>query len=125
MKRGIQNETKRVNVNVKQMQVFVTIKNAGMKINIGVNAKNYLIKVHVTKDLFGILVIVSANMINSVTLVSTQIMKTVNVGKNQLINQLKNVLKMLKKQGQLKTLLLKINININAVLPHCTLCCFR
>ena len=40
MKRGIQNSMKRVNVNVDQMQVFVTINNAGMKINVGANAKN-------------------------------------------------------------------------------------
>ena len=40
MKRGIQNGTKRVNVNVEQMQVLVTINNVGMKINADVNAKN-------------------------------------------------------------------------------------
>ena len=45
-----------------------------MKINAGVNAKNLLIKVHVIKDLFGIQVTVSANVIN--------LMKTVNVGRN-------------------------------------------
>ena len=31
------------------MQVLVTINNAGMKINVGVNVKNWLIKVYVTK----------------------------------------------------------------------------
>ena len=41
------------------MRVFVTINNAGMKINVGVNVKNWLIKVYVIKDLFGILGIVS------------------------------------------------------------------
>ena len=40
MKRGIQNGMKLVNVNVDQMQVFVTINNVGMMINAGVNAKN-------------------------------------------------------------------------------------
>ena len=40
MKRGIQNDMKRVNVNVDQMQVFVTINNAGIMINTDVNAKN-------------------------------------------------------------------------------------
>ena len=40
MKRGIQNGMKRVNVNVDQMQVFVTINNVGTKINADVNAKN-------------------------------------------------------------------------------------
>ena len=32
------------------MQVFITINNAGMKINVGVNVKNWLIKAYVTKD---------------------------------------------------------------------------
>ena len=40
------------------MQAFVIINNVGMMINAGVNAKNWLIKVYVIKDLFGILVIV-------------------------------------------------------------------
>ena len=40
MKKGIQNGMKHVNVNVDQMEVFVTIKNVGTKINSGVNAKN-------------------------------------------------------------------------------------
>ena len=31
---------KRVNVNADQMDVFVTINNTGMKINVYVNAKN-------------------------------------------------------------------------------------
>ena len=52
------------------MQVFVTINNVGTKINAGVNAKNWLIKVCAIKDLFGILVIVSVNVINRVILVS-------------------------------------------------------
>ena len=40
MKRGIQNNMKLVNVNVDQMEVFVTINNAGAKIKAAVNAKN-------------------------------------------------------------------------------------
>ena len=40
MKQGIKNGTKPVNVNADQMQVFVTINNAGMKVNVGVNVKN-------------------------------------------------------------------------------------
>ena len=40
------------------MQVFVTIGKVGIKINVGVNVKNWLIKVYARKDLFGILVIV-------------------------------------------------------------------
>ena len=43
---------KRVNVNVDLMQVLVTINNIGTKINAGVNAKNWLIKVYVIKDFF-------------------------------------------------------------------------
>ena len=40
------------------MQVFVTIGKVGIKINVGANVKNWLIKVYARKDLFGILVIV-------------------------------------------------------------------
>ena len=46
------------------------MNNTGKKMNVSVNAKNWLIKVYVTKDLFGIIVIVSANVINGVTLAS-------------------------------------------------------
>ena len=49
-------------------------------------------------DLFGILEIVNGNVINLVLMSSTQTMKIVSVGKNQLIGQLKNVPKMLKKK---------------------------
>ena len=52
------------------MQVFVTVGNAGMKINANLNAKNWLIKVYAIKDLFGILVIASVNAINLVILVN-------------------------------------------------------
>ena len=40
MKRGIQNGTKLVNVNVYQMQAFVIISNAGIMINADVNVNN-------------------------------------------------------------------------------------
>ena len=40
MKQDIQNGMKLVNVNVDQMQMFVIVNNAGMKINVDVNAKN-------------------------------------------------------------------------------------
>ena len=46
------------------MQVFVTINKDGMKINAGVNAKNWLIKELAIKYLFGILVIMSLNVIS-------------------------------------------------------------
>ena len=53
-----------------------------MMINAGVNAKNKLIKMYVVKDLFGILVIVSFNVINHVIFVNIYTMKTIYVGKN-------------------------------------------
>ena len=84
------------------MQVPGIIKKGGMKINADVNAKNLLTKEYVMKDLFGSLVIVSVNVINRVVLASIQTMKSVYAERNQLINQLKNVLKMLKKLNWLK-----------------------
>ena len=45
-----------------------------MMINTGVNAKNQLIKAYVIKDIFGILVIVTVNVINHVMLVNIQTM---------------------------------------------------
>ena len=86
MKRDIKNGMKRVSVNVDQMQLFVIISNAGIEINEDVNVKNRLIKVYLIKDLFGIQVIVSMNVINLVILVNIQIIKIVNAEKNQLIN---------------------------------------
>ena len=61
---------KRTSVNVDLTVVFVIINNTEMRINVGVNAKNWLIKVYAIKDLFGILVIVSANVIKPVILMS-------------------------------------------------------
>ena len=81
MKQDAQNCMKRVNANVDQMQVFVTINKGGMKINADVKAKNLLIKVYAVKDLFGIQVIVNVNAINHVMLESIQIMKIVSVEK--------------------------------------------
>ena len=40
MKQGIQNGMKHVSVNVDQMQVFLIINNAGIMINVNVNAKS-------------------------------------------------------------------------------------
>ena len=59
-----------VKVNVDSNIVFVIINNVGMMINADVNANNWLIKVYALEDLFGILVTVSANVINPVILVS-------------------------------------------------------
>ena len=50
------------------MQAFVIISNAGIMINADVNVNNWLKKEYVTKDLFGILVIVNVNVINQVIL---------------------------------------------------------
>ena len=49
------------------MQVFVTLNKDEMKINADANVKNYLTNEFVIKNLFGILVILSANVINHVT----------------------------------------------------------
>ena len=97
MKQSTQNNMKRVNINVDQMQVFVLINSAGMKINADVNVKNEFMREFLIKDLFGILVIVSGNVINHVMLVSIQITKILSAEKNQLINWSKNVPKMLKR----------------------------
>ena len=40
MKQSTQNSIKRVNANLDQMQVFVTISKGGIKINEDMNAKN-------------------------------------------------------------------------------------
>ena len=61
---------KRVIVNVDLTVVFVIINNVRMMINAGVNTKNWLIKAYAIKDLSGILVIVSVNVINPVIFAS-------------------------------------------------------
>ena len=72
-----------------------------MKINGDVNTKKLLTKEHVIKDLNRILAIVNVNVINNVQLENIQIIKTVSVQKGQLINQLKNVVKILMRRIQL------------------------
>ena len=72
VKQDMQNDMKCVSVNVDLTVVFVIINNVGMMINAGVNAKKRLIKAYAIKDLFGVLTIVSANVINPVILVSIQ-----------------------------------------------------
>ena len=64
------------------MQVFVTINNIGMMVNAGVNVKNRLINVYVIRNIFGILVTVSMNVINHVMLEIIWIVKIVSVRKN-------------------------------------------
>ena len=58
------------NVNVDLTVVFVIINNVGIMINALVNAKNWLTKAYTIKDLFAIVVILSANVTNSVILVN-------------------------------------------------------
>ena len=92
MKRFIQNNMKFISVNLDQMQAFIIINNAGMKINAGVNAKNRLIKRYMIKDLFKTQIISNVDVINCVMLGSIQTRKIVNADKYQLISQLKNTL---------------------------------
>ena len=61
---------KPVIVYVDQMELSVIVNNDGMKINVGVDVKNYLIKEHEIKDIFGILVIVNVNVIKIVILLN-------------------------------------------------------
>ena len=63
---------KNVSVNVDQMQLFVILKKDGIKINVDV---------YVIKDLFGILVIGSVNVIKLVILGNIQTLKIVNAEK--------------------------------------------
>ena len=55
MKQDKQDGIKLVNINEDQLQVLVIINNNGMIINPDVNVRNWLIKEHVIKDLFGVL----------------------------------------------------------------------
>ena len=77
MKQDTLNGMRRVNVNVDLMAVFVIINDVGMKINVGMNVNNWLIKVCMIKYLFGILAIVSVNTINHVMLVNIKTIKNV------------------------------------------------
>ena len=63
------------------MQVFVIINKHGMKINADVNAKNWLTKEYVIKDLIAVLAIMNVNMINRLMLENIQIIKIVSVEK--------------------------------------------
>ena len=83
---------KLADVNVDQ---FVIINNVRMNTNADVNAKNQLTKFYVIQDFFGILVIMNASVINHVLKENISITKVVNIETNQLINQLRNVVKIL------------------------------
>ena len=63
------------------MQVPVTINSVGTMINADVNAKNWLTKEYVIKDLFRIRVILNVSVINYAKLKSIETMKAVNVEK--------------------------------------------
>ena len=68
MKQDIYLDMRLVYVNVDYMQVFLIIKNVGIMIIADVNAKNnWLIKVDMIIDLFGILVYVNVSVINQIT----------------------------------------------------------
>ena len=68
MKEDIYLDMRLVYVNVDYMQVFLIIKNVGIMIIADVNAKNnWLIKVDMIIDLFGILVYVNVSVINQIT----------------------------------------------------------
>ena len=95
MKQDTYNSMKRVSVNADQTQAFVIISSNGMVINASENANNYIIKAYAIRDLFGILVVTSVNVINNVMLVNIQTMQVQK--KKKLTNWLKNVLKILMK----------------------------
>ena len=61
---------KHVNVSVNLGKKFLIINNVGIKINTDVTVKNWLIKEYVIRTLFGILVVVSVNVIKRVMLVN-------------------------------------------------------
>ena len=82
MKRDTKNGIKLVSEYVDQIKLFITANKDGIKINVDVNVSNELIKVYAIKDLFGILIIVSVNVINLVILKNIQIIQIVSVRKN-------------------------------------------
>ena len=84
-------DIKLVYVNVNLMKVFVIINSVGIMINENLNEKNWLKKVDVMMDLFGILVCVNVNVINDVILMNIWIMQIVNIDKKWLINSCYNV----------------------------------
>ena len=84
MKQDTQNDMRHVNASADLIAVFVITNNVEMMINSGVYAKNLLINVYVIKDLFGILVIVSVNVIKIAILANIWTIKIVNAENNQL-----------------------------------------
>ena len=80
MKQDIYLGMRLVHVNVDSTQVFLTINNTGIKINVDMNAKNWLAKLFVIKDLIVILVYVIVNVTNHV-IENIWIMKIVSIEK--------------------------------------------
>ena len=68
------------------MQLLVIINKVVIKINVDANVKNKLIKKYVIKDLFGILVFVSVNVIIRVILASIWTLKILNAEKKKVDN---------------------------------------
>ena len=62
--------------------MFAIANNVSTKVNANVNVKNSLIKAYAIKDLFGILVILSVDVINHVMLVNILNKELVDVEKN-------------------------------------------
>ena len=60
------------------MRAFVIVSNVGMMINVDANVNNWLIKVCVVKDMLGILVVVSVNVINHAMLVADKLVEECN-----------------------------------------------
>ena len=81
MKQDIYLGMRLVHVNVDSTQVFLTINNTGIKINVDMNAKNWLAKLFVIKDLIVILVYVIVNVTNHVMFENVWIMKIVSIEK--------------------------------------------
>ena len=81
MKQDIYVGMRLVHVNVDSTQVFLTINNTGIKINVDMNAKNWLAKLFVIKDLIVILVYVIVNVTNHVMFENVWIMKIVSIEK--------------------------------------------
>ena len=81
MKQDIYLGMRLVHVNVDSTQVFLTINNTGIKINVDMNAKHWLTKLYVIKDSIVILVYVIVNVTNHVMFENIWIMKIVSIEK--------------------------------------------
>ena len=119
MKQGIQNGMKLVNVNVDQTQVFVTINNAGMKINVGV-------KMLIDKG------VCDKGFIWNPSNCECEYDKSCDVGEYLDYSNCKCMKKLFHKLVEECTenidkieIASEMSININIVLAQCTLCYFQ